>query len=567
MSLAAWTGYQALKARDALQAAAADVEVVGSALTTGETERARSAVRSAQRHARTARENTTGPGWSAGRLLPAVGDDVEAVQTIADVVDRLSRDVLPRAVDASETLSPEALRPRRGRIDLEPIEQVAPDVTAAADSLEAQRRCVEEIDADGLVAQLRGPVVQLQEELARAADLTDTASRAVQLLPPMLGSQGPRTYLALFQNNAEVRATGGMPGALATITARNGRLAMEQQGTNIDLGGRSERPALPLTPEERRLFDVKMGVYPQDSNFTPDFPRTAELVQAQWERAQGQRVDGVVSTDPVALSHVLEGTGPVRLPDGTRLTAGNAVRLLLNELYLTQPAAVQDQVYEAAARVVFEALARGKGQPRAVLDGLDQAVEERRLLVWSAHPEEQALLADTRIGGALSTEPGDAPQIGVYFNDATSTKMHYYFDYDVDVEPLTCEQGRQDFAVSVTMRSTAPPAGVSLPTSVTGPSDAGVEEHAFLTNVYVYGPVAGSIVSAALDGSEDYAYNDLSHEGRPVYRQTVGLRPGEERTLEFRVRSGPGQTGEPQLRVTPGVHGTGIGEVGAPACS
>jgi hypothetical protein len=42
-----------------------------------------------------------------------------------------------------------------------------------------------------------------------------------------------------------------------------------------------------------------------------------------WEKRQGTRIDGVASVDPVALSHVLHGTGPVRVPGG-RLTSGNA---------------------------------------------------------------------------------------------------------------------------------------------------------------------------------------------------------------------------------------------------
>ena len=42
----------------------------------------------------------------------------------------------------------------------------------------------------------------------------------------MLGGEGERRYLVAFQNNAEVRATGGMPGSLVTLTARDGRLEM-----------------------------------------------------------------------------------------------------------------------------------------------------------------------------------------------------------------------------------------------------------------------------------------------------------------------------------------------------
>ena len=43
----------------------------------------------------------------------------------------------------------------------------------------------------------------------------DALSRTATLLPAMLGRDGPRDYLIVFQNNAEWRSLGGIVGALA----------------------------------------------------------------------------------------------------------------------------------------------------------------------------------------------------------------------------------------------------------------------------------------------------------------------------------------------------------------
>ncbi len=69
---------------------------------------------------------------------------------------------------------------------------------------------------------MANPVRRLQDQLTEAAGLTGTASRTVQLLPAMLGADSQRRYLLMFQNNAEVRATGGIPGAVAVVTADRG---------------------------------------------------------------------------------------------------------------------------------------------------------------------------------------------------------------------------------------------------------------------------------------------------------------------------------------------------------
>ncbi|MBA2463434.1 MAG: DUF4012 domain-containing protein, partial [Nocardioidaceae bacterium] len=129
-------------------------------------------------------------------------------------------------------------------------------------------------------------------------------------------------------------------------------------------------------------------------NFTPDFPRTAELIAGMWESRQGLAVDGVVSADPVALSYMLRGTGPVETTGGRTLTAESAVPLLLSEVYAEIPdPARQNDFFDEAASSVFDAVAAGTGQPRIVLDGLTQAASERRVLVWSARGDEQRILA------------------------------------------------------------------------------------------------------------------------------------------------------------------------------
>ncbi len=87
-----------------------------------------------------------------------------------------------------------------------------------------------------------------------------------------------------------------------------------------------------------------------------------------WERAQGEQVDGVIATDPVALSYLLEATGPVTVPvDGgaVDLDAGNVVQTLLSDAYADlEPGEQTDTFFAAvAARVLEEFLAGGPTRP------------------------------------------------------------------------------------------------------------------------------------------------------------------------------------------------------------
>lgn len=562
IGLVAFTGWQALKVRDALILVADDFTLVGDQLTAGDPAGARVTLARAQENAAVARVNTRGPGWWLTGRIPGVGPNIHAIRVVANVVDTLALDVLPGVVEATATLRPENLRPRDGRVDLAPLEAVQAEVVAVDRRLQAQARRVAGIRTTLLAPQIAESVTRLQQELGQAAVLSDRAARAVRLLPPMLGADGPRSYLLLFQNNAEPRTTGGIPGSFAVVHAREGRLSIGRQGDATTIG-RFEEPVVPLTADEQRIFGPGIALYPQNVNFTPDFPRSAEIVRTMWNRRGGLQVDGVVSTDPVALSYLLQGTGPVEVEGGRRLTAGNAVELLLSDVYRQIPDP-QDQnaFFSGVARQVFETVVSGRGEPREILEGLARGASERRLLVWSSVPEEQRLLEPTALSGGLSTNPRPTPRVGVYLNDGTGNKLGYYLDTAVSLTASRCQADRQVLDLTVDLASRVPEGARGLPDYV-AESAAGAARGTLRLNVLVYAPAGGFIAESVVDGvARDLP--ELEHDGRRLVQVTVEIPPGERARLETVMLGGEGQLGPPELRVTPGVRGPRL-HVGDPA--
>ncbi len=68
--------------------------------------------------------------------------------------------------------------------------------------------------------------------------MTGTGASAARLLPPMLGADGPRDYLVVFQNLAEPRATGGMFGSFAVVHTDQGKVTVLDEGTPTRTLGR-----------------------------------------------------------------------------------------------------------------------------------------------------------------------------------------------------------------------------------------------------------------------------------------------------------------------------------------
>src|SRR5690606_35820438 len=76
---------------------------------------------------------------------------------------------------------------------------------------------------------------EAQRIVTRANDTMPRAQAAIEAVRRTLGagSPEPRTVLVLFQNNAELRPSGGFPGSFATLNASSGIVRGFNFGQNI----------------------------------------------------------------------------------------------------------------------------------------------------------------------------------------------------------------------------------------------------------------------------------------------------------------------------------------------
>jgi hypothetical protein len=528
-----WVAVRGFPVRTHLVEAGQSVRELQRRLEAGDVVGARSTLAVLRDQASAARSDTEGLDWRLGGALPGIGADLAAVRTVAAVLDDLSQQVLPAMVDLAGGIDPARLAPSGGRVDVGPLRAAAPRIAALDVAVRAAADRIAAIPTGDLVAPLRTAVDEFAGGLNRLRALTGTVARAAALLPGMLGTSAPRTYLVVFQNLSEVRATGGIAGAFVVLRADRGELRIVDQGMAASVLPMFDRPVLPLDPAMEALYTDRLGIFPADVNATPHFPTAAALLREMYRRRTGTTVDGVFSADPVALSYVLAATGPLTMPEGPALTSGNAVRLLLTEAYARTTSLSdtvdKDAYFATAARTVFDALTRGVADPRAAIGALARAAGERRLLVWSADPAEEAELSGTVLEGALPVHDGTRPVVGVFLNDGTGAKLGYYLTHDASLEVTGCRtDGRRELRLRVTLGSTAPPTG--LPAYVLGIGLAG-DPYTVRTNVAVYSPAGGAVVDTRLDGAV-VPTGAGRERRRGVAVVTVDLRPGQTRTIE-----------------------------------
>jgi hypothetical protein len=547
-----WVGFRGYRAAGNLTSAAQMFAMMQRQVQAGDVAAARSTLAAAQKETREASTRTGDLAWKTAALLPGIGDDLAAVSTMSHALDDLTHNGLPPLLDAAGVIGAGTLAPADGKIDLRVLGTATERLANGAAVVRRVSDKVERIDTDGLTSQVGNAVTQLRRALRTAQRTIAPADRAARLLPSVLGAAGPRTYLVLFQNNAEVRATGGMPGAFIVVQANGGAVTVVDQGTAAAAIRNFPAPVLPLDPDAEQLYTDRLATFPADVNLTPDFPTAANLAREMYRIRSGRSVDGVLATDPVALSYLLKATGPVTMPHGAPLTAQTAVKTLLSDVYRSMDNAQQDAYFAGAALAAFRTLTRKQSNPRAVLAELARATNERRLLMWSAHPGEQELIAGTAIAGTLPGDDKDTPTVGVFLNDGTGAKLSYYLTQAAELTVGGCAQdGSRELRLKVTIGSTAPASGLSK--SVTGLALAG-EPYTVRTNVMIFSPTGGAIADAHLDGTE-IEFGTGAEHGRSVAVATIDLPPGARSTLAVRVITGPlpvkGTTIRPRLVTTP----------------
>ncbi|EKD76158.1 MAG: hypothetical protein ACD_43C00210G0001, partial [uncultured bacterium] len=192
----------------------------------------------------------------------------------------------------------------------------------AVPRLERATIALNEIDLTTVPAEYRDEIAAAQEAVPLIAQSLDEVLSLSETLLVILGHDEAKRYLVVFQNNRELRATGGFIGSFAVVDIYQGKVsAIEIPGGGpYDLAGSLK--AKVISPQPLHL--VNAGWQMQDANWWPDFPTSAQKVQWFYLKSGGSAVDGVITLTPDVIEQMLEITGSIEMSEyNTTVTADN----------------------------------------------------------------------------------------------------------------------------------------------------------------------------------------------------------------------------------------------------
>ncbi|MBM9458391.1 DUF4012 domain-containing protein [Nocardioides sp. zg-536] len=563
-ALVAWTGWIAWQVNRDLNDVVRHSEAIQDAVEVRDATQLEQALANLREASDSAAERTSGITWGALTLLPIVGDDATGIKVVSRIADELARDGIEPLVAASESF--EDLLPRDGRIDIEAIRSIEEPTSKAQRAFADADLLLADIDASGFIARIEDRFEDLRKRVRRAATNLRTASTATRVLPSMLGGDRPQHYLLVFQNNAEIRATGGLAGAVSYVKSDAGSLQLKAQKAGSEFGETSE-PVIPLSKAESTLYGDVLGTYFVNAGMTPDVPRAAALLRARWDQEYPARpVDGVIMVDAVAIAYMLEATGPIDV-EGVRIDGDNAVDELLHRSYLRMPDPKdQDAFFAEVAEATFDRFIGGVDKPELLIKALARAARERRSMIHSFDAQTQSELAGSVIAGEVSKRGAYRdPNVLVTLNDTTGAKMSYFLRYDVDITPTSCVREVQTYSAKARLRSVAPQEAATLPNYVTGGGDYGIKPGNQVVTLRVYAPVGGELGALKVNGAK-VDWETAVEGNRVVGTAYVQLSPAQLVNLTWTMASDKGQTGATSVTVTPTIETKDLSYTVASTC-
>jgi hypothetical protein len=244
--------------------------------------------------------------------IPGLGTKLSAGDGLLTVGEKLaeaagSLDEAVKKFDSGEPLT-EKIKFLKSK-----IQEAAPDLLIASAALDAVGKNYSALPVDIT------PFRNILKEGTKALLVFEDFSGA---LLDLLGDERFKRYLFIFQNNNEIRPTGGFIGSFAVIDIDRGRI----KGMEIPGGGsydvKGQLKELVISPEPLHLINSAWQF--QDSNWFPDFPEAAKKIMWFYEKAGGPTVDGVVAVNASFMEDILDVIGPVDMPEyGRLITADN----------------------------------------------------------------------------------------------------------------------------------------------------------------------------------------------------------------------------------------------------
>ena len=327
---------------------------------------------------------------------------------------------------------------------------------------------------DGLASPLEDSRDLVLTELNRVEPTLDGYVRAQDDLPDMLGMSGPRRYLILAEDPAELRPSGGFIGTYGLVTFDQGRITERTFRNTLLLDFTPGPPYVtPPTGLGNHLLGTKYSWQLADAGWSPDFPTAAQKALELYTLESGDsRIDGVIALDTYSIDFVLGVTGPISVPEyGVTVKAGETTMTMLsNTRQPTDPSTDRKAILDVfGAKLLSAMMATPTARWPDLMTALGNAAGQRHLMAWTKDEGAESLIGWAGWDGAVRQDVGDYVQ-AADANVAPTSKYNLVTHRSLDLQVQIDDVGNAKDTLNLTWdnRALLPEASALLKLPYTG---------------------------------------------------------------------------------------------------
>jgi hypothetical protein len=195
------------------------------------------------------------------------------------------------------------------------MSKVTPRIDDVVAKLELVKQEVDKVDVNRYPSFFGGD--KIRKNLDSFKSLTDNgvtiisdARPLIKVLPKLLGEPKEKKYLVIFQNDKELRPTGGFMTAYAIFRVEGGIIHVDNSSDIYELDNKISGKS--AAPEPLSTYMPKVPLLNlRDTNLSPDFVESMKAFNKLYEKSPGPDVDGIIALDTSVLVETMKILGEI----------------------------------------------------------------------------------------------------------------------------------------------------------------------------------------------------------------------------------------------------------------
>lgn len=480
--------------------------------------------------------------WSDGNAAINAGlYGVDAGQITLETVTPYA-DIIGFAGGGNKATSGEETAKDRIDFIVKTVSTISPQLDKISEKVSAAQKELTKINPNRYPETWGGKPVRarIKDGLSTVDELSQALIDAKPLIkeaPYLLGIDSPRTYMVIFQNDKELRPTGGFITAYSIMKVEKGKASPVSSNDiyNLDNAYKpSVKAPAPVIKYLKGPYVLSPYLRLRDMNFSPDYKDSMDTFSKEIKKAGVTGIDGIIAVDTQVLVKILDVIGQIGVPGygnfSTKIEPECNCPNVIHELESfadVEGAVVWSENepgkivfappnYENRKKIVGplmnSVLANALGQPKEKIPALFKAgfdsLTEKHVLFYLFDAQAQKAVESFNIAGKIKDVPLGGDYLAIYDANLGGRKSNLYVTQEVAQEIKVSLDGSIEKTLTVTYKNNQ---GYDGWLNSVMPN---------WTRIYV--PKGSQLIS--LDGLEDKA-DPYEEYGKTVYAGLFTLRP------------------------------------------